>query len=111
MPQRSIHVLAARARQLDTGQRRAARFREQRPNRWAALVEQLGVNALLPSPPLVLQGAAQPAQSTDLQHMRRWDPRLREPALQKQRAQQPRIGAVALGPLLATPQRRDLGRI
>jgi len=58
-------------------------------------VKQLGVDALLPSAALVHQGAVQPAQAADLQHVRRRDPRLREPTLQQQRAQQPRIRTVA----------------
>ena len=46
-------------------------------------MEQLGVDALLPAAALVHQGAVQPAQAADLQHVCGRDPRLREPPLQQ----------------------------
>jgi hypothetical protein len=82
---------------------------QQRPNRRAALVEQLGMDTLLPGAALIHQGALQPAQGADLQHVRRRDPRLRKPALHQERAQQPRIGPIDLGALLRTPQTCGLG--
>jgi hypothetical protein len=75
------------------------------------VVEQLGMHALLPGPPLVHQRVVQPAQAADLGHVRRRDPRFGEPALQEQGAQQPGIGAVGLGAFLRAPLHGDLGRI
>lgn len=49
----------------------------------ASLVEQLGVDALLPGPPLIHQRAVQPAQGPHLHHVCWRDPRLRQPALQQ----------------------------
>ena len=53
------------------GKRLAARRRQQRLDRRAALVEQLGVDALLPGPALVHQRVVRPAQAADLGHVRR----------------------------------------
>jgi hypothetical protein len=69
------------------------------------------MDTLLPGAALIHQGALQPAQGADLQHVRRRDPRLRKPSLHQERAQQPRIGPIALGALLRTPQTCGLGRI
>ncbi|VAZ70883.1 hypothetical protein LAUMK4_00623 [Mycobacterium persicum] len=110
-PQRGVHILASHPRQLRTGKRVTARRRQQRGDRRAALMEQLGVDALLPGTALLHQRAIQPAQGANLHHLRRRDPQLGEPALHQQRPQQPRIGAVGLGSLLGAPQPRDLGRI
>ena len=49
----------------------------------ASLVEQLGVDALLPGPPLIHQRAVQPAQGPHLHHVCWRDPRLRQPVLQQ----------------------------
>ena len=59
---RGIDVVASRRRQLGPRERVATRFGEQRGNGWAALLEQLGVDALLPAPPLIHQPAIQPTQ-------------------------------------------------
>jgi hypothetical protein len=46
-----------------------------------------------------------------VQEVRRSDPRLRQPILLQQLAQQPGIGPVGLGATLAAPQRGSVGRL
>jgi hypothetical protein len=63
-------------------------------------MEQHGVDALLPGGALVDQPLAQPHGGAQVQDPGGWDPRAGQPALLQQLAQQPRVGAVGLGPPL-----------
>jgi hypothetical protein len=74
-------------------------------------VEELGMDALLPGPALVHEGHVGPPQGAHLEDVLGRDPRLRQPALAEELAQEPRVGAVRLGPLLATTQGRRVGRL
>ena len=47
------------------------------------ILRELGVDALLPGPPLIHQRAVQPAQGPHLHHVCWRDPRLRQPALRQ----------------------------
>jgi hypothetical protein len=75
------------------------------------VVEQHRVDALLPLGALVDQGLAQPHQLTQVQDVRRRDPRLRQPILLQQLPQVAGIGPVGLGATLAAPQRGGVGRL
>ena len=83
-------------------------------SRGHALVEQLGVDALLPGPALVHEVDVRPAQSTHLEHVVGRDPRLGQLARVQQISEQPGVGAIGLGVLLASPHRlrvRRLGQV
>ena len=69
------------------------------------------MDALLPGPALVHEVDVRPAQGAHLEHVVGRDPRLGQPALVKQLAQQARVGAVGLGPLLAAAQGCCVGRL
>lgn len=66
-------------------------------------MEQPGVDALLPGPPLVHQRHVQPALGADLEHVGRRDPRLRKAPLGQQLTLEAGVGPVGRGPLLAAP--------
>ena len=76
-----------------------------------ALVEQHRVHALHPRGVLGAQVVIALQQRPALQHLRRRDPALRQPALGQQVTQQPRVRPVGLGPLLAAACRRGIGRL
>jgi hypothetical protein len=104
--------------QLTPG-RRELRLSERLPPRLGArpqpgqhpLVEQLRVDALLPGGALVDQRLAQTHQRAQLEHMRRWDPRLRQLAREQQPQLQITVGVVGLRPPLPAAPGSRLGRI
>ena len=75
------------------------------------VLEQLGVDALDPHPALVDQGLVQPRALAPLEDAVRWDPAFGQLASLQQLPLQAGIGAVGLGPLLASPSRLGLGRL
>ena len=72
---------------------------------------QLGVDPLHPRRALIDQRLVQPHPFPPLQHDRRRDPRLRQPAVLQQLAQQPTVAAIGLGAPLATTRRLRVGRL
>jgi hypothetical protein len=74
------------------------------------VVEQGGVDALLPSGALVDQPLAQPHGGAQVQNPG-GDPGAGQPALLQQLPQQPGVGAVGLGPPLGAAQAAGLGRL
>jgi len=73
------------------------------------VVEQGGVDALLPGGALVDQGLAQPHGGAQVQDPGGRDPGAGQPVLFQQLPQQPGVGAVGLGPALGAAQAAGLG--
>ena len=76
-----------------------------------AVLEQLGVDPLGPHQTLIDQRLVQPDPFPPLQHDRRRDPRLGQIAALQQLAEQPGVGPVGLGVMLAAPRRLRIGRL
>jgi hypothetical protein len=74
-------------------------------------VEELRLQPLLPAGALVDQRLAQPHTRTQLQDLRRRDPRLRQLARREQPQQQIAVGPVGLRAPLAPALTRRLGRV
>ena len=75
------------------------------------LVEQLGLQALLPLDALVEERLAKPHQGAQLQDVRRGDPALGEAALEQQVDHQLAVGVVGLGAALRASPLAQLGGI
>ena len=69
------------------------------------------LDPLLPLAALLREGVAQPDAGAEIEDVIGRDPRLREPAGHQQLPQMPGVRPVALGALLAPPQRRGLRRL
>jgi len=103
-------MVARRVRQrkrLEPGATLGAQQPELTALRHAAVVEHR-VGPLLPLPALVDQRVTQPHTPAQIEDVPGRDPRLRQPGGHDQLPQQPRVGPVALGALLAPPPLRGL---
>jgi len=105
------HRLAAGRRHLHPREAPAILRTAEAETRNDPLVEELGLQALLPLGALVEQRLAQPHQGPQLQDVRRRDPALGKAALEQQVHHQLAVGVVGLGPALGAPQRAQLGGI
>src|SRR5215204_794369 len=76
-----------------------------------AIVEELGVDALLMSRALLDEAMAQPHQSPYLLDVIGWYPRLRKPVNYHKIPQVPGVKAIGLGPLVAPLQGLGLRRL
>ena len=101
-----------RRRQLERAQERAPVGSQQLVGDVGdAVVKQRRLDPLHPTGALVDQRLAQPRPGPPLAHVRRRDPRLRQPPLTQQRPQPARVGAIGLGPSLLAAQRARLRRL
>ena len=75
------------------------------------LVIEHRVHSLLPLRSLMREQMTRPDPGAEIQDVRRWNPRLRQPPDQKQLPQVPGIGPVGLRSLLLARQRGRLGRL
>src|ERR1700730_5092806 len=106
-----LHRLATSWGHLHPSKTSAVRRIAEPKTRNDPLVEQLGLQALLPLDALVDQRLAQPHQGAQLQDVRRRDPATGEAALEQQVHHQLAVGMVGLGPALGAPPLAELGGI
>lgn len=109
--QRGVDVLPPYRRELGGGQAGRAGLGQQRRDRRDTMMKQLSVDALLPARRSSISAQYNRAIVRTSTTCPRGDPRLRQPALEQQRTQQPRIRLVGLRALLRPPQRRRLGQL
>ena len=110
--QRDLDPLRGRGRQLERAQERAPVGPQQLVGDVGdAVVKQRRLDPLHPTGALVDQRLAQARPGPPLAHVRRRDPRLRQPPLTQQRPQPARVRAIGLGVALLAAQRARLRRL